>query len=64
MQYTKTLHNLHNDLHFLRERMKIENVEKLLANLHGKSEYVIHIKNLKQRLGHGLVLKIIHIMIN
>ena len=37
--------------------MKIEKVEKLVANLHEKSEYVIHIRNLKQPLNHGLVLK-------
>ena len=28
--------------------MKIEKVEKLVANLDDKTEYVIHIRNLKQ----------------
>ena len=37
--------------------MKIEKVEKLGAYLHNKKEYVIHIRNLKQALNHGLVLK-------
>ena len=37
--------------------MKIEKVEKLVADLHDKTEYVIHIRNLKQALNHGLVLK-------
>ena len=37
--------------------MKIEKVKKLIANLHYKTEYVIHIRNLKQTLNHGLVLK-------
>ena len=46
--------------HFLPERMKIEKVEKLVANLHNKTEDVIHITNLKQALNHGLVLKIVH----
>ena len=32
--------------------MKIEKVEKVAANLHDKTEYVIHIKNLKQALNH------------
>ena len=37
--------------------MKIETFEKLSANLHDKTEYVIHIRNLKQALSPGLVLK-------
>ena len=40
--------------------MKIENVEKLVTNLHDKTEYIIHIKNLKQALNYGLVLKKVH----
>ena len=31
--------------------------EKLVANFHDKEEYVIHIRNLKQLLNHGLILK-------
>ena len=53
--YLEQLHEHCNDLPFLPERMKMEKVEKLVANLHGKSEYVIHIRNLKQVLNHGLV---------
>ena len=41
-------HNFHNDLPFLPERIKIQKTEKIAANLHGKTEYVIHIRNLKQ----------------
>ena len=37
--------------------MKIEKVEKLVTNLHDKTEYVIHIRNLKQALNHELILK-------
>ena len=37
--------------------MKIEKVEKLVANLHYKTEYVIHIRNSKQALNLWLVLK-------
>ena len=36
--------------------MKFEKFEKLAANLHYKNKYVIHIKNLKQALNHGLIL--------
>ena len=56
----KKLHELYNDLPFLPEKMKIEKIEKLIANLHDKTEYVIHIRNLKQALNHGLVLKKVH----
>ena len=56
VQYIEILHELHNNLPFLPERMKIEKVEKLVANLHNKTEYVIHIRN----LNHGLVLKKVH----
>ena len=55
-KYTEKLHELH-DLPFLPERMKIEKSEKLVPNLHDKTQYVIHIRNLKQALNHGLVLK-------
>ena len=37
--------------------MKIGKVDKLVTNLHDKTEYVIHIRNLKQVLNHGLALK-------
>ena len=40
--------------------MRFEKVEKLLTNLHDKTEYVIHIRNLKQVLNHILVLKKVH----
>ena len=59
-QYLEKLHELHNDLPFLPERMKIEKVEKLVANLHDKTEYFIYIRNLKQVLNHRLVLKKVH----
>ena len=48
IQYPEKLHELHNDLPFLPERMKFEEVEKVVINLHDKTEYVIHIRNLKQ----------------
>ena len=47
VQYSKKPHDLRNDLLFLSERMKIEKVEKLVANLHNKTEYVIYIRKLK-----------------
>ena len=47
VQYPEKFHKLHNDLPFLPERMKIVKVEKLVTNLHDKTEYVIHIKKFK-----------------
>ena len=40
--------------------MKIEKVEELAANLHDKTEYVIHMRNLKQALNYGLAFKKVH----
>ena len=40
--------------------MKIERVEKLVINLHDKTEYVIYVRNLKQALNHELVLETVH----
>ena len=40
--------------------MKIEKVENLVANLHDKTEYFIHIRNLMEALNHRLVLKKVH----
>ena len=55
VQYLEKLHELHNDKPFLPERMTIEKAEKLVTNLHDKTECVIHIRNLKLALNHGLV---------
>ena len=35
-------------IYHLPERMKTEKVKKLVASLHDKTEYVIHIRNLKK----------------
>ena len=40
------MHEHQNDIPFLPERMTIEKVGKLVANLHDKKEYDIH-RNLK-----------------
>ena len=60
VQYLENLHDLDNDLPFLPERMKTEKVKKIVDNLHDKTEYVIHIKNLRQALNCRLVLKKVH----
>ena len=43
VHYFRNLHELHNDLLFLHERINIEKVKKFVPNFHDKTEYVIHI---------------------
>ena len=60
VKYPKELHDLHNDLPFLPERMEINKCKKLVCNLYDKKKYVVHINSLKQALNHGLKSKEIH----
>ena len=60
VSYPKELHNQHNDLPFMGERMEINEVEKLVPNLRNKRNYVIHIQALNQVLQHRLRLDRIH----
>ena len=57
VKYLEKLHDIQKYLPSLPKRMKIEKVEKLIVDIHDKTEYVIHIRNLKQALNHGLVFK-------
>ena len=60
VSYSRELHNPHNDLPFMCERMEINGVEKLVPSLRDKKNYVIHIQALNQALQHGLRLDRIH----
>ena len=60
IRYPTELHDSHNDLPFMCERMEINGVKKLVPNLRDKKNYVIHIQALDQALRHGLVLERIH----
>ena len=40
--------------------MEIEKVEKLVTHVYDKNEYVTQIRNLKQVLNHGFILKKVH----
>ena len=55
VQNLEKVQKLHDDFPFL--------PEKLASNLQDKTEYVIRIRNLKQALNHGLVLKKVHSVI-
>ena len=48
VSYPKDLHDSHNDLPFMCERMEINGVEKLVSNLKDEKNYVIHIQALSQ----------------
>ena len=60
VQYLEKLHELHCDLPLLPKMMQFGKFKQLVANLHNKTEYVIHTRNLKQALNHGLVLGKVH----
>ena len=60
VEYPKSLHDFHSVLPFLPERMRINKFSKLVGNLYDKSNYVVHIRSLKQPLNHGLILKKVH----
>ena len=57
VEYPKELHENHNKVPFLTEKMVISNLEKLVPNLRDKKGYVVHIRALNQALRHGLKLK-------
>ena len=43
--------------HFYQNEWKLKKLEKLVANLHDITEYIIHIRNLKQVLNDEVVIK-------
>ena len=63
VKYPKEVHELHNDFPFLPEKMKIGKCDKLMCNMFGKKNYVIHMNVLKQVLDYGLTLKKVHMII-
>ena len=46
VKYPEELHDLHNDLPFMCEKMKINKVEKLVPNQYDKKKYIIHVRAL------------------
>ena len=60
LEYPKELHDLHDDYPLAPERLKINNVEKLIPNLWDKEKYVVYHENLKLYLELGLKIKKIH----
>ena len=60
LEYSEELHNLHNNYPLAPERVKIENVEKLIPNLNNKTNYVVHYENLKLYVSLSLKITKIH----
>ena len=60
VSYPEELHDYHNDLPFMCEKIKLGGVKKLIPNLYYKMKYVIHIRCLVQAVQHILVLEHIH----
>ena len=60
VNYRTEIHDSHNELPFMCERLNLYGVTKLVPNLKDKFKYVIHIRALAQALDHGLVLEQIH----
>ena len=60
VEYLKNLHDLHSDLPFLPDRMKINKCNELVCNLYDKNNYVVHIIPSKQTINNGLILKKVH----
>jgi hypothetical protein len=59
VKYPKELHDMHNDLPFLPKNgipvgLK---VQKLMATLESKKNYIIHYRNLQQAIKNGLIVE-------
>ena len=48
VEYPKNLYDLHDDLPFLSERMKVNKCSKLVCNWYDEKNYVFYIRSLKQ----------------
>lgn len=59
VSYPKSLHDDHNDLPYLPERLipPGSKINKLVANLQSKKNYIVHYMVLKQALSAGLLLE-------
>ena len=49
--------DIHSDLPFFPERMKIKKCNKLVCNLYDKNNYTAHRRTFKKALNHGFILE-------
>ena len=64
LEYPKKLWKSHNDYPLAPEKIKVDNVEKLICSFKPKNHYELHYRNLKQYLEEGMTLKKVHRGIN
>jgi hypothetical protein len=65
LDYPDNLHDLHNAYPFCIEKKKVSRTcKKLVGTLYNKRNYIIHYRNLKQAIDHGLKLKTVHKVIS
>ena len=64
LDYPNVLHDLHNDYPLAPEHLIINGMKKLAPNFNSKTEYVLHISNLKYYLSKGMILKKVHRVIS
>ena len=60
LEYSKELHDLHNEYPLAPERLEKNKVEKLIPNLNNKKSYVLHYKNLELYESLGMKATKIH----
>ena len=60
LEYSKELHDLHNEYPLAPERLMTNGVKKLIPNLNDKKKYIIHYESLKQCERLGLKITKIH----
>ena len=60
LEYSKELHDNHNNCPLAPQRLMINRVERLIPNLYDKERYIVHHKSLKLFLDLRLKIKKIH----
>ena len=60
LEYSKSLHDLHNGYPLAPERVTVNKVEKIIPNLRNKKKNVVHYENLKLYESFGLKITKIH----
>ena len=60
LDYPESLWDSHNDYPLASEKVKIDEIDKLICSFHPKKHYVLHYGNLKQYLQEGMILKKVH----